>query len=479
MSTADLVLVGGTVVNAAGRRAATVVIREGLIAAVLDPSAEVPAASRVLDATGQLLLPGGVDPHCHVGQVLGEFSMLDGYEQATIAALWGGTTTIIDFAIPEPRQPPLEALHGKLRLVDSARCDVALHGAVLAWDSTTATQLQAMSELGVLTVKMFTTYRDGVMADPSTIAKVMAELGRLGGMALIHAEANHLVEASLDHASASGRSHARFHAETRPEEAELAAVMQALELAEAAGCSVYFVHQTTDSAVALVADARARGIRAYSETCPHYLTLDDSLYDGPHPELYVCCPPLRSSEQTAALTRRAQAGDIDTIGSDHNCYSTEQKRRYADDATRMPNGFPGVEHRLVVAYDHLVVRNGMRVEDLVSMTSTAPAELNGLQGKGRIAPGADADLVVLDPGGRTTITAASQHTASDYTPFEGRVAEGRILAVVAGGRIVVDETGFHDPGAVGRRIPARARLEGTRRLSLAEAVDARPVGALP
>lgn len=473
MSAADLVITGGTVVNAVGRQAATVAIRQGRIEALLDPEAEIPTAARRIDATGMLLLPGGVDPHCHVGQVLGEFAMLDGFEQATTAALWGGTTTIIDFAIPAPRQDPLDALHRNLRLLDDARCDVALHGGVIAWDVTTASQLQAMAELGVRTVKMFTTYRGGVMADPVTMTKVMAELGRLGGMALVHAEANHLIEESLGAAVSEGRTHARFHRTTRPEEAELVAVRHALDAAEAARCSVYFVHQTTEAAVDLVAQARARGVRAFSETCPHYLVLDESLYDGPDPELYVCCPPLRPAQEVAALARRAQTGDIDTIGSDHNCYSTEQKRRHMHDATKMPNGMPGVEDRLVVAYDELVARNGMRVEDFVSMVSTAPAELNGLHAKGRILPGADADLVLFDPNGETHISAATQHTASDYTPFEGRTVAGRVRTVVAAGRVVVDEEGFHDPGPVGRLVHAEERIEGIRRPTIVETAGMR------
>lgn len=462
---ADIVIHDGVIVNATGRRRGTVVIRDGRVAEILEPGMTAPAAHREIQAEGRLVIPGGVDPHCHIGQELGEFPMLDDYREATTAALWGGTTTVIDFAIPTPGEAPLHAAHARLKLADSARCDAALHGAVVDWDSTTAAQLESMAEMGILTTKMFTTYRDGVMAGPDTIDAVLKTLDRLGGIAYVHAESNHEIEDAVSAAVSAGRAGARHHAETRPEDAELAAVRAVIDVAERTGTAVYFVHQTTPEAVDLVAQARARGVRAYSETCPHYLVLDDSAYATEVAERFVCCPPLRSRATVEGLLARVLAGDVDTIGSDHCCYSTEQKLRHAHDVREMPNGMPGVESRLTVTFDALVVRNGMREEDFVALVSSNPAALNGLRTKGWVGPGADADLVVFDPELSKPITAAGSHMATDYSPYEGREFTGWPVVVVSQGRVVVDQDGFHDPGAVGRPLRAVASLDGTHGLT--------------
>lgn len=451
---ADLVVHGGTVVNADGRYRATVVIAEGRVTALLDPSEPLPEHHRAIDATGRLVIPGGVDPHCHIGQRLGAYDQLDDYAGASVAALWGGTTTVVDFAIPEPGQKPIDAVRERrLRAVES-RCDTALHGCVVRWDDTTADQIALMADEGVRTIKLFTTYRDTVMAEPDTVLEVLRTLHAQGGIAYVHAEADHVVEDAQAAAATEGRVDAGHHPGTRPELAESAAVDQVLATAEHVDAPVYFVHQTTADAVDRVRAARRRGVRAYTETCPHYLALDESRYGQPDAERYVCCPPLRSRDSVEALGSRALVGDVDTLGSDHCCYSTGQKVEHRDDVRIMPNGLPGVETRLPVAWTRLVVERHLPVERFVAMFATNPARLNGLSGKGVIAPGADADLVLLDPDARRTTSVADLHMQSDYTPYEGEVLHGWPEVVVAAGRVVVDADGFHDPGSTGRPLHA-------------------------
>ena len=457
----DLVVRGGTVVNRDASTAATVVVDGGRVVALLAPDAAVPQARRVVDASGLLVLPGGVDPHCHIGQRLGEYAALDDYEQAGRAALWGGTTTMIDFAIPDPGQSPLEAVRARLELTTISPCDSALHGCVVSWDDDTAEELAAMAGLGVRTVKMFTTYRDVVMAGPDTILEVMRALKGLGGLAYVHAESDHVIvdaQRSASHVDHVGSEHM---AETRPELAEATAVAQVLATAEHVGTPVYFVHQTIPEAVDLVRAARRRGHLAYSETCPHYLALTDEVYAGEHPERFVCCPPIRDAKTVGALRSRALVGDIDTLGSDHCCYSTGQKLEHHDDVRRMPNGLPGVETRLPVTYTTLVLDGGMSVEHFVGLFAANPARLNGLARKGVVRVGADADLVLIDPAARREARSADLHMATDYTPYEGALLGGWPEVVVSRGRVVVDADGFHDPGAVGefqRADPLPARL---------------------
>ncbi|MGY1705736.1 amidohydrolase family protein [Geodermatophilus sp. SYSU D00697] len=456
---ADLVIHGGTIVNAGGSVPATVVVRAGRIDAVLAPEAPLPPHERAIDAAGSLVLPGGVDPHCHIGQRLGEYTALDDYESASVAALWGGTTTVVDFAIPDPGQTPLAAVEERRKLAERSRCDSALHGCVVDWDDSTPEQIAAMATLGVRTIKLFTTYRDVVMAGPDTILEVLRTLHAQGGIAYVHAEANHVIEDAQDLAAAVARADAAHHGGTRPELAEAAAVAQVLATAEHVDAPVYFVHQTTAEAVDLVRDARRRGVRAYTETCPHYLTLDSAVYDGPHPERFVCCPPLRDPATVAQLRARALVGDVDTIGSDNCCYSTQQKLHHREDVRLMPNGLPGVETRLPVAYTTLVAERGMPVERFVAMFSTNPARLNGLTGKGIVAPGADADLVVVDPAVRRTVRNDQLHMPTDYTPYEGLDLAGWPSAVVSGGRVVLDGDGFSDPGPVGRPLHSQPMAE--------------------
>lgn len=452
----DLVVHGGTVVNGGGSAPATVTISGGRIRGLLDPELPLPPHNRAIDARGGLVIPGGVDPHCHIGQRLGAYQALDDYAQASRAALWGGTTTVIDFAIPNPGQSPLEAVHERRAAAAISRCDTALHGCVINWDDTTRDQIGAMAKLGVRTIKLFTTYRDVVMAGPNTILEVLRALHDQGGIAYVHAEANHVIEDAQELALTAHRGGSRHHPGTRPELAEAAAVAQVLATAEHVGAPVYFVHQTTAEAVDLVRAARRRGVHAYTETCPHYLALDDSTYTGAHPERFVCCPPLRAAQTVARLCSRAVVGDIDTLGSDHCCYSTTQKLEHHDDVREMPNGLPGVETRLPVAYTQLVVNNGMPIERFVAMFATNPARLNGLPTKGVIAAGADADLVVIDPRERRTTTHTDLHMATDYTPYEGRELAGWPTTVVSGGRVVLDRDGFHDPGPVGRALHSAA-----------------------
>lgn len=216
------------------------------------------------------------------------------------------------------------------------------------------------------------------------------------------------------------------------------------------------MHLTTPESVDAVQVPRRRGVAAYTETCPHYLALDESSYSGEYPERYTCCPPLRSAPAVGGLNTRVLAGAVDTIGSDHCCFSTEQKSYGADDVTHMPNGFPGVETRLPVAFTELVDGGGMSLEDFVALFAANSAWLNGLPDKGVIAPGADADLVVLDPQRRRTVTAESVHMATDYTPYEGRALVGWPTTVISAGQVVLDDRGFHDPGPVGRPLEAQS-----------------------
>ncbi|CAN7188900.1 amidohydrolase family protein [Pseudarthrobacter oxydans] len=446
----ELVIANATVVNSYGRQNAHIVIQDGLITGLPDASEAVPAAARTIDAGGRLVIPGGVDGHCHVAQVTGRFRTLDDYRTTSTAALWGGTTTIIDFGIPrDAQETPLAAVLHKKELATESRCDVALHGAVITWDETVPWQLEQLAAEGVRSVKMYTTNRGTTMADGDTILKVMREMVRLDGLTYIHAEHDPIISDCTEQHAQDGRIGIEHLHRTRPELAEEISVKETLALAEYTGAPVYFVHQSTPGAVDLVTEARERGLEAFSETCPHYVTLDDTVYGSAFPEWFACCPPMRNAETVAALKERLATGAIHTMSSDHSCYDLSQKRERTDDVRAMPHGLPGVETRMPVAFTAMA-SVGASVEDFVEAFSAGPARINALPGKGRIAKGFDADLVMFDPAEKRTVDGAVLHMGTDFSPFDGKALTGWPAVVVSNGRVVLDADGFHDPGAAGR-----------------------------
>ena len=449
----DLVISNGTIVNSGGRRQAHVVVRNGKIDQLIDAEQDVPDALRTIDATGYLVIPGGVDGHCHVAQVTGQFATLDDYQTTSTAALWGGTTTIVDFGIPrDATETPLEAVRNKRELAAQSRCDVALHGSVVRWDDTVPWQLEQMAAEGVRSVKMYTTNRGSTMADGDTILKVMREMVRLDGLTYIHAEHDPIiVDCTAQHAAAGAIGIEHLHL-TRPELAEEISVKEVLAMAEYTGAPVYFVHQTTPGAVDLVTEARHRGHQAFSETCPHYLTLDESVYGAKFPEWFACCPPMRSAKTVAALNDRLAAGVIHTVASDHSCYDLSQKRERTDDVRAMPHGLPGVETRMPVTYTKMMGYPNSRVEDFVEVFSAGPARINAIPDKGIIAEGYDADMVIFDPTEERTVVGERLHMGTDFSPFDGQPLSGWPTVVVSAGRVVINDGDFHDPGPVGRYI---------------------------
>lgn len=465
----ELVIANARIVNADGTETGHILISGGRVEAILDATETVPAADRVIDAQGRAVIPGGIDGHCHVAQITGRFRTLDDYAVTSSAALWGGTTTIMDFGIPrDASETPLEAARNKSELAREARCDVALHGSVISWDETVPAQLDALAEMGIRSVKMYMTNRGGTMSDNDTVLKVMKEMKRLDGLTYIHAEHDAMIVDCTEEHAATGEIGIEHLHETRPELAEEASVREVLAMAEYVGTPVYFVHQSTPGAVDLVADARSRGVEAFSETCPHYLLLDDGVYASRFPEWFACCPPMRSAETVAALRERFASGAVHTASSDHSCYDLTQKRERTDDIRQMPHGLPGVETRMPAAFTALVetVGEGLAVSDellqrFVDVFSAGPARINALPGKGAIRAGFDADLVMFDPAESRLVDGAALHMGTDFSPFDGKQLRGWPEVVVSGGRVVLDADGFHDPGAVGRLV-ARAAQEEAR-----------------
>ena len=453
--TVDLIISGGTVVEADWSGLADLHVADGRVVAVVAPGTAVVEGARVIDATGRLVMPGGVDPHCHVGFTSGEYTSLDDYAECTTAAVFGGTTTIVDFAIPRPGQRPIDVAHSQRAKASQGLCDSALHASVVDWDSSTPDQLRTLASEGIVTVKMFTTYRGESMASADTILSTMQVLREVGGMVVVHCESNPIIEEDQRRSAARGEIDAAHMHTTRSHLAETAAVAEVLAIAESIDAPVYFVHQSTPAAIELVSAARRRGLVAYTESVAHHLVLDDTHYLGAHPERFVCCPPLRDRATVDALGGYLLNGEITTIGSDHCCYDTNQKLEHDHDVREMPNGLPGVETRLPVIFSEHVSNGRMTPSQFVRVTAANPARVNGIYPqKGTLRPGSDADIVLWDAAEQWTATTDALHMATDYTPYEGMALTGRPRTVIVRGTVVVDETLLVDATPRGRHIPA-------------------------
>jgi dihydropyrimidinase len=445
----DLLVVGGTVVTAAGSRRADVAVRGGLIQAIdADLSALAGDAREVVDAAGLLVLPGCVDVHTHTR--VASDAEPDRFYQDSLAAAFGGTTTFLAFNNPgtgssaAAHRSILAGIEEFRRVTASdSAVDYALSPAILGEMDDPLAELPAMVDAGVPTAKAFMVF-DFRLADRA-IFEAMRILGHRGGMLEVHCEDPVLIDAAVEAALLRGDTSPRHHAATRSTDAEAVATHRAMAFARAADAPVHVVHLSCAAALRYVSEARAGGVRATAETCPHYLVLTDARYDESDPlecAKSVISPPLRSAADVEALWTGLAIGDLSVIATDHvpDRLSVEK----GDAARGVPfdkisNGAPGIETMLAIAYGQGVARGRISLERMVDLLATTPARRFGFERKGAIEVGRDADLVLFDPTERRTIRAAALHHTSDYTPYEGIEVEGAVRSVYVRGRAVIRE----------------------------------------
>jgi len=414
-------------------------VRDAKIASIT-ATGSLAEGARIIDAGGRLVTPGGVDSHCHVGFLSGETATLDSYESTSRAALLGGTTTIVDFAIPEGVETMTDAFERQLRAGESSFCDFSLHLGVTYWSAKAREELLTLAKQGVATVKMFTTNRGDTMVNSDTILSVLQTVKEFGGLCFIHCEDNSIIEAAGNAAGSTGETSAAHHHEMRPEIAEVAAVEHILRLAEYAEAPVYLVHLSLSQSVRSLVEAKQRGVRAHGEALTHHMLLDEEMYASEQPEKYLCAPPLRPEEQVSELRRATTNGGISTIASDHCDFGLSQKLPYCSDVRQAPNGLPGVQLRLPLVMTHLAQTGEMTPQRFVELTATNPAKLNGLfPKKGIIQPGSDADLVIWDELDPETIAPQQLAMMSDFSAFEGWQLRARARYVISAGVPLVED----------------------------------------
>jgi len=431
---------GGTVVNADRAFRADVLCEGGKIVAV-GPSLDAPAGAQVVDAGGQYVMPGGIDPHTHMNLPFMGTVTADDFFTGTAAGMAGGNTTIIDFVIPNPRQSLLEAYHQWRGWAARAAGDYTFHVAVTWWSDQVHEEMGVLvREHGVNSFKHFMAYKNAIMADDETLVRSFRRALELGAIPTVHAENGELVFQLQKELMEKGITGPRAHPLSRPPAVEAEAANRAIAIANVLGTPLYIVHVSCRESLEAITRARAAGQRVYGEALAGHLIVDDSVYE--HPDFdyaagHVMSPPFRSKEHQKALWQGLQGGNLHTTATDHCTFCAEQKAAGRNDFTKIPNGCGGVEDRMAVIWDEGVNSGKLTPSEFVKVTSANAAQIfNIYPRKGLIAPGSDADIVVWDPEGTRTVSAKTQFAKGGFNVFEGRTVKGIPSTTVAAGKVV-------------------------------------------
>ena len=446
------VITNATVVRASGSLEADVVVVDGVIVEVIPRASGVTIheSDTVIDATGLLLVPGGVDAHVHMQLDVGFTSSSDTFETGTIAAAIGGTTTIVDFAEQRAGGNVLQAFEQRVAEAES-QCviDWGLHQVLGGVNEQALIDTRSLIEReGVSSIKLFMAYPGRLYSDDGQLLRALQMCSDTGMMAMVHAENGLAIDVLVEQAVAAGNITPDFHSRTRPPELEAEAVHRAAVLSRVAGgAPLYIVHLSSSHALAEVGIARSRGANIFAETCPQYLylSLEEHLGKGwPEGAGYICSTPLRSRNEShhADLWQGLRDDELAVVSTDHCPFCLrEQKLMNGESFQVVPNGIGGVEHRMDLMYQGVVTGELTR-ERWVEVCATAPARLFGLSRKGDVAPGFDADIVLYDPNATTTISAQTHHMNLDYSAFEGMVIQGGVHTVMSRGEVIVQNSQY-------------------------------------
>ncbi len=435
----SIMIKGGTLVTADQTWQADVYCENGVIRAI-GKELDTPNAAEIVDASGQLVMPGGIDPHTHMQlPFMGTVASEDFYT-GTAAGLVGGTTTIIDFVIPNPQQPLMDAYKTWRKWAEKSCSNYSFHVAVTWWDDSVHNDMGTLvREEGVNSFKHFMAYKNAIMADDEILYNSFSRALDLGAIVTTHAENGELVFQLQRKLIEMGITGPEGHPLSRPPAAEAEAANRAIKLAEVIGLPLYLVHVSTKDALDEITRARSNGQRVYGEVLAGHLLVDDSVYRNPDFEFaaaHVMSPPFRAKKHQEALWKGLQSGNLQTTATDHCCFCADQKAAGKDDFTLIPNGTAGVEDRMTMLWTHGVNTGRLTPQEFVAVTSTNTAKIFNLHPKkGCIQVGADADLVVWDPEATKTISSKTHQQNIDFNIFEGRKVKGLASHTICDGQL--------------------------------------------
>ncbi|WP_207478888.1 dihydropyrimidinase [Arenibaculum pallidiluteum] len=447
---------GGTVVTADQSFRADVLCREGRIVAVGD-GLDAPSGAEIVDAGGQYVMPGGIDPHTHMELPFMGTTASEDFFTGTSAGIAGGTTMIIDFVIPNPQQSLLEAYGTWRGWAEKAAADYSFHVAVTWWSDKVAEEMGVLTrEHGVNSFKHFMAYKGAIMVDDGVLLNSFGRALELGALCTVHAENGeavfHLQRKMLE----MGITGPEGHALSRPPEVEGEAAQRAISIANVLGAPVYVVHVSTEQATQAIARARAGGHRVYGEVLAQHLVIDESVYRNPDWQTaaaYVMSPPFRARHHQDALWAGLVSGALQTTATDHCCFCAPQKAAGRDNFTKIPNGTGGIEDRMSILWHHGVNSGRLTPSEFVRITSANCAQIfNIYPRKGTVQVGADADLVVWDPEGHRTISAKTHHQNVDFNIYEGMEVRGKASHTVSRGKLVWKDGDLRTERGAGRYV---------------------------
>ena len=434
----DLVISNATVLGENGVYEAAIGVRAGKIAAITSP-AEPPQGKEVLDASGKLVMPGAIDVHVHMELPVSGMVSSDDFASGTVAAAFGGVTTIIDFAMQEDGGSLLTAVRKRRAAAEAkAAIDYGLHCAITDWSIKTRREMKRVVDSGVTSFKLFMAYDErGWSADDGMLFEVFEEAASLGAVVGVHAENPHLIRTFTRRALATGRKGTYLHALSRPNFTESEAVARAIYLASQSDARVYIFHMSTREACEIVEEWQARGYPVGAETCPQFLTLTNEIYKRRNGHLFATCPPVRTEDDNEYLWEGLESGTVQVVSTDHCTFTRQQKARWRGDFRKIPCGLPGVETLLPLMFTEGFLGGRISSATLVETLCSNPAKLFGLYPrKGTIRIGSDADLLIIDPAATKRITPARLHMNCDFSPYRGRDLYGFPMVTMLRGKII-------------------------------------------